>query len=212
MQPSLTTRIRLSKYQSSASTASGVEVVVDAAVDTDHLFDDLQWLIAASAPESPPDFFVLHVREDCGEADYQRLAHAVATKQLAGKILLVVSVLRKPSDDVLSDLNSHGVRILLGGIGVHARFSDLIDHSIVGLVFDAGLVSDAAGNPQSASILEAISALALQLGLRTFAKCSRQLELDVAQSCGVDYLTLQGNIKSSPTSALAPSLEDSSRL
>ena len=174
MQLSPATSIRLLKYESNNSTSSGVEVIVDAGVDINLLLDDLQWLLAASEPGTAPDFFVMQVRNDYDDEDFQGFAQAVAAKGLSEKICLVVPFSRTLSDAVLPVLADHGVRILLGGVGVDARFSDLIDCHCDGIVFDTALISSAAGDPGAASVLEAVSALAMHLGLRTFAnQCSQ---------------------------------------
>ncbi len=191
MKPSPRRNVHLLKYQSKSSSGFGVEVVFDAQADLRLLLDDLQWLTDVAEAEAAPDFFVMEVLASHGSADLRALAEDAAAHGLAGKLCLVVSSRLRPPDDLLVELLNLGIRVLLGGVGPDARFSDLTDSLVDGIVLDRTLISNASGDPQAASVLEAIVALATNLGLRTFAhRCSQQVDFDVALSCGVDYLTL----------------------
>jgi EAL domain-containing protein len=189
MQPSPIRSVRLLKYQSKPSLGAGVEVFFDADEDTRLLLDDLCWLVDVVGADTPTDFFVLTLSNGYSTPRLLSLARDAAARGLSGRLCLTVA---SPGDEVLAELQRLGIRAVLGGVGVDATFSDLTNPLIDGIVVDGALVSSASGDPQAASVLEAIAGLAKNLGLRTFAsRCAQQAELDVAMSCGVDFLTLE---------------------
>ncbi|MEO7115788.1 MAG: EAL domain-containing protein [Caldimonas sp.] len=194
MQSSPQRSVRLLKYQSKPSSGVGVEVIFDAEEDIHLLLDDLRWLTDLAAVRIPTEFFVLALWEGCSTPQLLTLAQDAVARGLAAKLCITVSARERPADDVLSELQSLGIRVLLGGIGSDARFCDIADSLIDGIVVDSSLVSSASGDPRAASVLEAITTLARNMGLRTFAsRCSHEAELDYAMSCGVDFLTLEIN-------------------
>ena len=190
MKPSPGRNARLFKYQSAASHVVGVEVVVDVGQDFELLFKDLRGIADTVKPKPAPDFFVMELATD-KSAELPAVAAAAAAHGLAGKLCFVVPVRNKPAKAILEGVQALDLRILLGGIDPDARFSDLTDSLVDGVVLDRGLIARAAGDPQAASVVEAIAALARSLGLRSFAhRCALQTDVDLAMSCGVNYLTL----------------------
>lgn len=191
MQSSPQRSVRLLKYQAKPSSGVGVEVLFNAHEDIRLLLDDLRWLTDLATVETPTEFFVLALWEGCSTPQLLALAQDAVARGLAGKLCITVSSRQRPADDVLSELQNLGIRVLLGGVGINARFCDIADSLIDGIVVDSNLVSSASGDPRAAAVLEAITTLAKNMGLRTFAsRCSQEAELDYAMSCGVDFLTL----------------------
>lgn len=203
MKPNPEPGTRLLKYRSKSTIGFGVEVVAGSGAEVHHLFEDLQWLVAGSGLVVPPDFFVVEVPHAHDASDFQLIAKAASAKGLAEKVCLIVPLNHRLPNDVLSALMSHGVRILLGGVGIDARFADLLQSYADGIVFEAALISGAAGDPQMASVLEAACTLAMNLGLRTFASRCFQAEFDVALDCGVNYLSLEADAESGARAAVA---------
>ena len=204
MQPIPASSVRLLQYQSNPSMSLGAEVIFDQTVDIARLFEDLQWLVAETGNLARPDFFVVDPPMEFSARDLERFANSAAFGGVAEKICLVIPLRGRPPDKMLAGLATLGIRILFGGIGLDSRFADLVDAFADGIVFDPALISKATGDPHAASVLEAASGLAMNLGLRTFAnRCRQASEVEVARNCGVDYLGLhETDARTNPAAAM----------
>jgi hypothetical protein len=193
MKPSQERNFHLLKYQSNASATFGVEVVLDDDEELDSLLSSLKWLGQAAEFACSPDFIVCDFAGSHATQELRRIAECARASGLIDKLCLVCPLAGKAVAEVIDKIQHFGMRALVGGVGPDARFADLTDYPIDGLVLDRAFISKAHGEPQAASVLEAIATLSLNLGLKTFAsRCVGQTELDVAASCGVDYLTFAG--------------------
>ena len=191
MKPNRRSSVRLLQYVSEPQTGRGIEVLFRAQDDMPSLFDDLQWLGAQHASPQATNFFVLTPVEDSAPPDLRMLARYAREWELARKICITVPITHENCDDLLADLQESGVLLLLGAVGAHTRFSDVANPLIDGIVVDRSLISAAVGNPHAASILESLTLLTRNLGLRSFASCCvRQLDADTARACGVQFLSL----------------------
>jgi hypothetical protein len=201
---------RLLRYQSKTSRGAGMEVIIDSSDDLRAVVNGLKRLGELAQSSHAPDFIVLDLLKHHTAEELRIVASCTAAHGLAGKLCVVLPLRLRPSVTSLSQLQDHGIRVLLGGVGADARFADLTDFPIDGLVVDRSLISRATGDPQAASVLEAIATLATNLGLKTFAhRCLEQIDVDVALSCGVHYLTLENRLPAGmPVGTSSPSVNE----
>ena len=178
------------EYQSSEPRVFGVEVRPRGAIGMDSLLASIRWVGKSEGFRNELTFVVMPLPARADLVDIEQAAGCARAEGLFDKLCLVV-----PSDayrltTTVTSLQRLGIATLLGGVGKGSRFGDLTDHPINGIVIEPDLVSHAAGDPYSASILDAIVSLATNLGLKTFAnECTTQAEFDFAMGAGVSYVS-----------------------
>jgi len=122
--------------------------------------------------------------------ELRKIAECAGAQGLVDKLCLIASLNNNQLSTTISSLQSLGLRTLLDNVGATSRFCDMTDHAIDGVMIDPQLTSDAMGDPSAASILDAIVALATNMGIKTFANnCRSQSEFDFATGTGISYVT-----------------------
>ena len=176
-------------YRAKDSSAAGIEITLDPRADVDQFLLVIDSLRLSEAGEPAP-FVMMRLPVQASALDFARIADRARVSGLKGRLGLICPVGHAELSWALLALQSLGILALLGGVGANSRFADLTDHAIDGVVIDEALVARASGDPQAASVSEGIVTIAANLGLKTFAsRCTTQTHVDVAVSCGVDYVS-----------------------
>lgn len=123
--------------------------------------------------------------------ELEKVADCAQTTNMRAKLNLVCAHTGPGSARVIADLNHLGLHAMHGQVGAQCRLGDLVRHPGNGFVLDGDLVDDAVGDPGAASILESLTGLARNLGVKTFAsRVSGVPALALLEHLGVDYVSL----------------------
>jgi len=179
----------LLEYQSRELRVFGVELRPLADEGMPGILAGLRWVGRSPAFRDELTFLVVNLPDRVGSPDIAQLAECATAEGLSAKLCVVVSLCSRHPSRAIAQLKRNGIAVLLGGVGTDCRFSDMADRPLNGVVIDRALLAQACGNPQAASILDAIVALANNLGLKSFAnECATESELQLALSAGVTYV------------------------
>ncbi|HEX4235707.1 MAG TPA: EAL domain-containing protein [Caldimonas sp.] len=189
----------LLEYQSNEPRVFGVEVRPREARGFQGVIAALRWLGRSKAFINELTFVVMALPRRAQIHEIQQIARCASAEGLVNKLCLVAPP--RAGSTIFQELRHAGIRTLLSGVGSNSRFSDIADHCIDGIVIEPGLLSNAAGDPGAASILDAIVALSANLGIKSFANdCVSQSEFDFATSAGITYVTFGRPYLDKPTS------------
>jgi predicted signal transduction protein with EAL and GGDEF domain len=181
------------EYQSSEPRVFGVEIRARHPIGLNGLLAGIRWVGKSEGFRRELTFVVMTLPTHTESHEIGQVVDCARAERLVDKLCLVVPANAHARGATIAALQRLGVAVLLGGVGRKCRFSDMTDHPINGVVIEPDLVSAASGDPHAASILDAIVALAANLGLKSFANdCTTQSEFDLATSAGISYVTYAG--------------------
>jgi hypothetical protein len=178
------------EYQSSEPRVFGVEIRPRDPNTLNGLLGGIRWVGKSEGFRKELTFLVMTLPARTESHDLDQVAVCARNEGLFDKLCLVIPPNAHRVASTIAVLQRVGIATLLGGVGKSSRFSDMSDRPINGVVIEPALVSQASGDPQAASILDAIIVLANSLGLKSFANdCASQSEFDFARSAGISYIT-----------------------
>jgi len=180
----------LLEYQCNEPRVFGIELRPAGPSDLKGVLSSLLWLGRSKAFSNELTFVVMSLPNRTDLAELRQIAQCASEQGLADKLCLVASSDDRCLPATIMNVQRCGLRVLLGGVGATSRFCDVTDHPIDGIVVEPQLIMNATGDPRAASILDAVVALAANLGVKSFAnECSSQTEFDLATSTGISYVT-----------------------
>ena len=180
----------LLEYQSSELRVFGVELRPLETNGMPGILAGLRWVGQSGGFCDDVTFLVVNLPDQAGSREIAQLAEGARAEGLSTKLCAVVSPCAHHPARTIASLQRHGIPVLLGGVGKKSRFSDMADQPLSGVVIDRALLQQACGDPHAASVLDAIVALASNLGLKSFAnECATQTEFNFALSAGVSYVS-----------------------
>ena len=177
------------EYQSSEPRVFGVEARPRFAAGLNTLLAGIRWVGKSEGFRKELTFVVMTMPLRATFDEIKQVAECARKEGMDDKLCLVIPSNAPRVRTIIASLKRFGIATLLGGVGKSSRLCELTDHEVNGIVIETGLVSQAAGDPQAAAILDAIVTLATSLGLKSFASECGPSEFNFARSTGINYVS-----------------------
>jgi len=180
----------LLEYQSSDPRVFGVEMRPQAPDTIQAILGGIAWVSQSAGFRSELTFLVFKLPNRVTSVDICHIAECARAHGLSKRVCAIVSPQAPRLAMTMASLQRNEIAVLLGEVGRHSRFSDVVEPPLNGVMIDGELIAQACGDPHAASILDAIVGLANNLGLKSFAnECVTNTQFEFALSAGVSYVS-----------------------
>ena len=134
-------------------------------------------------------FVLMRLPRDASSRDVKAIASCCVEVGLIGKLNVICSLHAEGIAATIAELQGLGINSILEDISAECRFSDFTKHPIVGVMINARLLKASYGDPVADSVVTAMTRLAHDLALTTFASgMSDDYPELLLESKNIDYV------------------------